>query len=262
MDSVVGCALDPKKRIIVATHQLPWSYERNTQVNDNALQFSFCSKSGHSAQHAGSRSLHTDTQTVINVGWISSPKVEPSEFDALKKALWEEKSSVPVHLDADIAVGHYEGYCKSELWPLFHYVLWDNATDGVAEAENWAHYLAVNERFAEEICHLFREGDVIWIQDYHLLPLPGMLRKRLPMATIGFFLHTPFPSSELFRCLPNRVEILSGVLGSNMIGFQTYSHARHFISSCTRVLGVESSPNGVDFHGFNVAVEIFQVHCV
>lgn len=98
---------------------------------------------------------------------------------------------------------------------------------------------------------------IVWIHDYHLMLLPSLLRKALPKANIGFFLHTPFPSSELFRCLPKRKEILSGILGSDLIGFQTYSHARHFISSCTRVLGLESSPGGVDFHGHVVQIGIF-----
>ena len=87
--------------------------------------------------------------------------------------------------------------------------------------------------------------------------LPSMIRKGLPTANIGFFLHSPFPSSELFRCLPKRKEILLGVLGADLIGFQTYSHARHFVSSCTRVLGLESSPKGVDFHGHISEIGIF-----
>jgi trehalose-phosphatase len=101
--------------------------------------------------------------------------------------------------------------------------------------------------------------DQVWIQDYHLLLVPGMLRKLMPSAIIGCFLHTPFPTSELFRCLPHRKDILNGMLGSNLIGFQTYAHSRHFISSCTRVLGVESTKGGIDFHGVVVAICIFPV---
>jgi trehalose-phosphatase len=86
-----------------------------------------------------------------------------------------------------------------------------------------------------------------------------MIRSALPAAAIGFFLHSPFPSSEIFRSLPRRKEILEGVLGANQIGFQTYSYARHFISSCTRVLGLESTPTGVDYHGVHVAINIFPI---
>lgn len=210
------------RRIIVATHQLPWSFESSQEG------FRFTAKQGHSAQHAGARSLHGYNQQVVNVGWLnldSSPNMNAEELENLQIALWKEKQSVAVYLEPEISTGHYEGYCKSELWPLFHYIVWGNATDGTTESENWQQYVEVNKRFAHEICSLYREGDLIWIQDYHLLLLPGILRKMLPTAIIGFFLHTPFPSSELFRCLPNRVEILSGVLGANLIGFQTYSHA-------------------------------------
>lgn len=86
-----------------------------------------------------------------------------------------------------------------------------------------------------------------------------MLRKLIPDAVIGFFLHTPFPSSEIFRCLPQRKELLLGMLGANLIGFQTYSYARHFISSSTRILGVESTPKGLEHKGSLVSVGIFPI---
>ena len=84
-----------------------------------------------------------------------------------------------------------------------------------------------------------REGDLIWIHDFHLMLLPAMLREELGPdfnIKIGFFLHTPFPSSEIYRILPVRKEILSGVLHSDLIGFHTNDYARHFLSSCSRVL--------------------------
>jgi trehalose-6-phosphate synthase len=96
-----------------------------------------------------------------------------------------------------------------ELWPLFHYLLWDNATDGKVEAKNYEHYKKVNETFAQAVESVYEAGDLIWIQDYHLLLLPAMLRSRLPHAFIGFFVHTPFPSSEIFRCLPSNFIMLT-----------------------------------------------------
>jgi trehalose-6-phosphate synthase len=92
------------------------------------------------------------------------------------------------------------------LWPLFHYILWDGATDGTVETQNWVHYKTVNEQFADAICDLYEERDLIWVQDYHLMLLPTILRSRIPKANIGFFLHTPFPSSEIFRCLPSNFD--------------------------------------------------------
>jgi trehalose 6-phosphate synthase/phosphatase len=86
---------------------------------------------------------------------------------------------------------------------LFHYILWDSATDGKVETANWGHYKTVNERFADTICDLYQQGDLIWVQDYHLMLLPSILRNRISKANIGLFLHTPFPSSEIFKCLPS-----------------------------------------------------------
>ena len=99
--------------------------------------------------------------------------------------------------------GHYDGYCKTDLWPIFHYQLWDHATKGMNDSQHWNYYVAVNQIFTDAILKVYQPGDTIWIQDYHLLLTPTMIRKKLPLATIGFFLHTPFPSSELFRCLPS-----------------------------------------------------------
>ncbi|KAF9425240.1 threalose-6-phosphate phosphatase [Podila epigama] len=145
------------------------------------------------------------------------------------------------------------------LWPLFHYILWDEATDGRMEKKNWDDYVFVNQQFADAIAEQYRPGDIVWIHDYHLLLVPHMLRQKLPSAAIGVFIHAPFPSSEIFRCLPKRVEILNGLLGANQIGFQTYSYARHFISCCTRVNGYESTPRGVDAKGSTVWVGTFPI---
>ncbi|KAJ3203722.1 threalose-6-phosphate phosphatase [Entophlyctis luteolus] len=160
----------------------------------------------------------------------------------------------PVFVPAQTASNHYEGYCKAVLWPLFHYMLWDSA-DANAQSRHWKDYVAVNRAFADAIIELYSPGDLVWVHDYHLLLVPAMVRNALPNAAVGLFLHTP--KTELITT--ERQEILTAMLGSNMIGFQTYSYARHFISSCSRVLGLESSPKGVDYKGFQVAIEIFPI---
>ncbi|KAI9230186.1 MAG: glycosyltransferase family 20-domain-containing protein [Piptocephalis tieghemiana] len=174
-------------------------------------------------------------------------------------ALLATKHAIPVFLPDDQAKSHYDGYSKSTLWPLLHYQLWDKATDGRTEQANWEDYMAVNQAFADIAVANYREGDIVWIHDYHLFPTPALVRSALPEAAIGFFLHAPFPSSEIFRCLPKRREVLEGVLGANLVGFQTYSYVRHFLSSCTRVLGCESSPTGIHFKGFSVSVFAFPI---
>ncbi|KAI8918785.1 glycosyltransferase family 20-domain-containing protein [Entophlyctis helioformis] len=242
-------------------------------ANHNASQWTLTQRRGHSALFSGIRLL-TDSddyeEDVVHIGWLGygssdpnavvlTPSTPKATVDDVKELLWSRKQCVPVVLDEEAAKNHYEGYCKTELWPLFHYILWDNAMDGKIETRYYNDYVKVNQTFADAVCAIYRPGDTIWVQDYHLLMVPSMLRKALPGASIGFFLHTPFPSSEIFRALPHRTEILTGLLGANLIGFQTYSHARHFISSCTRVLGCESSPTGVEFHGFTVNIGIFPI---
>ncbi|KAN0059810.1 hypothetical protein ACQY0O_008384 [Thecaphora frezii] len=155
---------------------------------------------------------------------------------------------VPVWLDHNVAHGHYEGYCKTTLWPLFHYLLWQDvhAERRSWEDYSWEAYYAANVAFAKKIAEEYKPGDLVWIHDYHLLLVPLMLRKLVPDAHIGLFVHAPFPSSEVFRCLPKRKEILEGMLGADLACFQAFSYSRHFLSSCIRVLGSEASSNSVE----------------
>ena len=147
-------------------------------------------------------------------------------------------------------------FAEHELFPLFHYKQ-NEPTDGRAAKKAWAQYYKMNKAFADAIVNVYKPGDVVMIHDYHLLLLPSLLRQRLPHIYIGFFLHVPFPSSEFYRCLSRRKEVLEGVLGANMIGFQAYSYSRHFSSCCTRVLGFDSSVAGVDAYGAHVSTDVF-----
>ena len=117
----------------------------------------------------------------------------------------------------------------------------------------------MNKLFADRILELYSPGDIVMVHDYQLMLLPSLLRQRLPNIYIGFFLHVPFPSSEFYRCLSRRKEVLEGVLGANMIGFQSFSYSRHFSSCCTRILGFDSSSAGVDAYGAHVAVDVFPI---
>lgn len=155
---------------------------------------------------------------------------------------------VPVWLDSDTAHGHYEGYCKTTLWPLFHYLLWQDVPGDHRgwEDYSWEAYHAANLAFAERIASEYRPGDLVWIHDYHLLLVPSMLRQLVPNAHIGLFVHTPFPSSEIFRCLPKRREIIEGMLGADLACFQAFSYSRHFLSSCIRVCGYEATSTSIE----------------
>ncbi|KAK2932105.1 HAD-superfamily hydrolase, subfamily IIB [Fusarium oxysporum f. sp. vasinfectum] len=113
------------------------------------------------------------------------------------------------------------------------------------EDHSWKYYVNVNQAFADQIVKNWKRGDVIWIHDYHLLLVPGMVRKKLPEAKIGFFLHVAFPSSEVFRCLAVRKELLEGMLGANLVGFQIHEYGRHFLQTCSRILSAEATPDGL-----------------
>lgn len=124
-------------------------------------------------------------------------------------------------------------------------------------------YQEVNRLFAQTVIKDVQDGDLIWVHDYHLMLLPQMLREEIgntkKNVKIGFFLHTPFPSSEIYRILPVREHLLTGLLDCDLIGFHTYDYARHFLSSCSRILGTPTTPNGVDWNGRFVTVGAFPI---
>ncbi|CAG8471397.1 13987_t:CDS:10 [Racocetra persica] len=260
-------------RIINVTHLIPYDTymlepPKLSEDGTTTYNWSIKPRRGHSALYAGIHSLAKDWDS-YHIGFVGQifdteeKPIESSSFtEDLKKSLQDfllTKKIVPVFLEDEQHHGHYEGFCKTVLWPLFHYILWDTATDGRQENQNWVQYRAVNQAFADKIKEFYRPNDLVWIHDYHLLLIPRMLRDLLPDAAIGLFIHAPFPSSEIFRCLPQRKEMLDGMLGANQVGFQTYSYARHFISNCTRILGYESTPSGVDAKGSLVSVGPFPI---
>jgi len=165
------------------------------------------------------------------VGWSGAPEeLTPKQQSALEEQLTAMRL-VAVPLTADQVTRYYEGFSNGVLWPLFHYLL-----DQVPlHVRDWDAYVEVNERFADIVAQHYQQGDLIWVHDYQLLLLPDLLRKRLPDARIGFFLHIPFPSEELFRTLPERDRILRGLLGADLVGFHTPAYLRHFAASLTQL---------------------------
>lgn len=166
-----------------------------------------------------------------------------------------DRSEDGIHLKDQ---GRWRRYAEHDLYSLFHYKLHE-PSDGRKERVQWADYYRMNQKFANKIIETYKPGDVVVIHDYYLMLLPSMLRQRAPHMYISFFLHSPFPSSEFLRCLPRRKEVLEGVLGSNLVGFQSYSYSRHFSSCCTRVLGFPSDATGVDAYGSRVEVGVYPI---
>lgn len=149
-------------------------------------------------------------------------------------------------------------FAEDTLYTIFHYKQ-NEPGDGRAERKSWADYFRLNQKFANRILEVYKPGDIVMIHDYHLLLLPSILRQKVPHMYIAFFLHVPFPSSEFMRCVPQRKEILEGVLGANLCGFQSYSYSRHFVSCCTRITGFESDVTGVNAFGAKVMVGVFPI---
>lgn len=175
------------------------------------------------------------------IGWSGAYVQDDKSEEELAQNL-ENYNFHPVFLTEKDVELYYEGYCNSTLWPLLHYFY----TFARHDQEFWESYKKVNSLFAEKVREIATEDDIIWIQDYHLFLLPTMVREFLPSVRIGFFLHIPFPSYELFRALENRKELLLGMLGADLIGFHTFEYMRHFISAIYRILGVVS--DDITFH--------------
>eukprot|EP00172_Hildenbrandia_rubra_P003516 Plantae.Rhodophyta-Hildenbrandia_rubra.ctg5735.p1 GENE.Plantae.Rhodophyta-Hildenbrandia_rubra.ctg5735~~Plantae.Rhodophyta-Hildenbrandia_rubra.ctg5735.p1 ORF type:complete len:902 (-),score=143.87 Plantae.Rhodophyta-Hildenbrandia_rubra.ctg5735:1413-4118(-) len=240
-------------RLIVVSNRLPVTASRKS---DGTWNFRV-SSGGLVSALAGVK----NDIPFIWVGWTGD-EVPESEQESLTKRLEEEHSCVPVFLEREEGDDYYNGFCNSILWPLFHYVpLPIVSSDGERrfDFKYWNAYSKANHRFAEAIMKVYQPGDMVWVQDYHLMLLPSLLRKRIRDVTVGFFLHTPFPSSEVYRILPARNKILQGLLAADLIGFHTYDYARHFLSVCTRILGLEASPKGVTYKEHFAHVGIFPI---
>ncbi|MQL99833.1 hypothetical protein Taro_032560, partial [Colocasia esculenta] len=195
------------------------------------------------------------------IGWAGVNVPDEIGQRALTKAL-AEKRCIPVFLDEEIVHQYYNGYCNNVLWPLFHY-LGLPQEDRLATTRSFQSqfdaYKRANQMFADVVNHNYEEGDVVWCHDYHLMFLPKCLKEYDSKMKVGWFLHTPFPSSEIYRTLPSRSELLRSVLAADLVGFHTYDYARHFVSACTRILGFEGTPEGVEDQGKLTRVAAFPI---
>lgn len=205
-----------------------------------------------------------DDMEVLYVGSLRVD-VDPSEQDDVSQLLLEKFKCVPAFLPPDILSKYYHGFCKQHLWPLFHYMLPFAANHGGRfDRSLWEAYVAANKIFSQKVIEVINpDDDYVWIHDYHLMVLPTFLRRKFIKLRMGFFLHSPFPSSEIYRTLPVREEILKALLNADLIGFHTFDYARHFLSCCSRILGVEYQSKrgyiGLEYYGRTIGVKIMPV---
>jgi len=232
-------------RLIVAANRLPIS------VAKREGRFQFRQSPGGLA--VGLASMPESLERLW-MGWpgVSSERLKPEEKDHVRDLL-AEKNCTPVFLSQREIDQYYLGFCNKTIWPLFHYF----QTRTVFEERFWKSYKQVNHLFCDEVLEVARPGDSVWVHDFQLMLLPRLLREKIPDLNIGYFLHIPWPSFELFRLLPWREEILNGLLGADLIGFHTYDYVRHFLSSVSRIAGLEHTLGEVNVENRVAKVDAF-----
>ncbi len=199
---------------------------------------------------AGLSSAHSSTKSV----WIGYCGESPGkQHQKVREQLLSEYRVISVPLEAAQYKKYYEGMANATIWPLCHY----SPTLIEYRQDFWLAYEAVNAAFCQKIADVAQVGDYIWIHDYHLMLLPAMLREARPDLHIGYFHHIPFPSSEIFRTLPQRKTMLRGLLGADIVGFHTYDYVRHFLTCLTRILGEDVSLSQVQLPHRSVKVGAF-----
>jgi trehalose 6-phosphate synthase/phosphatase len=229
-------------RLVIASNRLPVS----VSIVDEAVALEPSSGGLVAA-------LRTTTDPHLWVGWPGA--VIPSELEQPVTTALAGEGCAPVFLTADEERDFYGLMCNDALWPLFHYFIGRFRFRDDA----WRSYVAVNERFAERIAAACAPGAQVWVHDFHLALVPEALRRLRSDVAIGFFLHIPFPSSEIYRILPPRGELLRGMLGADYIGFHTGDYARHFRSSCLRVLGIDSEPGAIEHEGREIGIGVHPI---
>lgn len=188
------------------------------------------------------------------IGWpgryFSSKKNRKIASGALR-----EKHMKPVFLSEEEIKLYYEGFSNETLWPTFHYF----NQNALYKRSYWEAYRKVNRKFCEEILEELQPGDRIWVHDYQLMLVPKMIRDKHPDVSIGYFLHIPFPSFEVFRLLPWRRELLDGVLGADLIGFHTYDDMRHFLSAVSRIVYISNQQGQIQKDRRTVVIDSFPI---
>ena len=201
----------------------------------------------------GMKSVHADGNGIW-IGWsgLTEEEIPAGQLQVVEEALRREKC-VMVPLTQYDLDNYYYGFSNKALWLLFHYF------QAYTEFEliHWESYREVNRKFADAVIANANHGDTVWIHDYQLLLLPQLLREERPDLTIGFFLHIPFPSYELFRTCPWRDELLHGMLGADLLGFHTYDYVRHFISTATRIAGLDVRFNEITYGDRTIRADFF-----
>ncbi|KAI9655197.1 MAG: hypothetical protein M1829_000693 [Trizodia sp. TS-e1964] len=252
---------DPVAGTQAPTSDHPHEQSRDRYFADAEWTVEKAEQGNGGLRNAVNAARETKDLEVTWVGTLGMPTdvLSDQQKVAIADRLETEHDSLTVYCKDSDFNGHYTHYCKQILWPVFHYQIPDNPKSKAYEDHSWEFFATVNQAFADKIIKKYKRGDIIWVNDYHLFLVPSLVRKKLPDAQIGFFLHVAFPSSEVFRCLAMRKQLLEGILASNLIGFQTEEYCKHFLQTCNRLLNVEATNDGVQLDERFVKVLSFAI---
>ncbi|HEV8514358.1 MAG TPA: bifunctional alpha,alpha-trehalose-phosphate synthase (UDP-forming)/trehalose-phosphatase [Cyclobacteriaceae bacterium] len=241
-----------EKRLVIVSNRLPIQLkEKNGKVTPKESDGGLVSSLKSYLERVTGDALFSKTY------WFGAADFPESRWKKFKSANKESFafSIEPIFIEKKKFNQFYNGFCNATLWPLFHYFLsyveFDEST--------FQSYEEVNSRFSERLLEFLQPGDTLWIHDYQLMLLPELIREKQPEITIGFFLHIPFPSYELFRLLHRRwkEKIISGLLGADLIGFHTHEYVQHFLKSVRMVAGLNHQYRSIPHKGRTVKAELF-----
>lgn len=220
---------------------------------------------GYIVEWDDDRGLHKEGMNLacrcIYVGCIDMDITDAVEQQVVEKLLLEKYSCVVLFLDPTVKAAYYHGFCRGYLSPIMHNQMQIARSSNPFQQEQWEAYCSVNHIFAKKVLSVFSEGFMIWVHDYHLMLLPSVIIRKRRTAKIGFFLHSPFPSSDVWRSTAVRIELLRGLLNADLIGFLLFEYARNFLACCKRMLGLEyefekGGSLGLEYEGRHVALQI------
>lgn len=233
-------------KIIFISNRLPVT----AAMNDDKIEYS----ESIGGLATGLKNYHRDSDNLW-AGWpgIADEDLNKKQKDKIRSDFKKDYKCIPIFLSHEEMGDYYYGFCNKTIWPLFHYF----SNKAEYELNQWESYVDVNRKFYNSIKDTINDGDTIWVHDYQLMLLPEMIKENHPNTKVGFFLHIPFPSYELFRLLPWREEVLKGILGSDLVGFHIYDYVRHFLSSVRRILGLEHSLNRVSYGSRYIQADVF-----